>query len=588
MAAELTPVEALTPAITLLALGGGAALASRALKLSPIVGYIAAGLLIGPHALNLLEESGATHLLAELGVVFLLFDIGMHISMRELKESRSDLLGLAPLHMLLTAFAFSAILKWIGADWPVAIAIGISLALSSTAVVSSILSERGLKSCPLGRSAINVLIFQDIVAIFLLIFANSLGGDSNSLLLTMGAAAGQALVAFLAAIIAGRYLVGPVFRALAATKNQEAFTAAALLLVIGAACATYLMGLSLTLGAFLAGLAVSGTPFRHQIQTETGPFRGLLLSFFFISVGMMIDVPALIANLSLVIAAAAGIILLKTGLGYVAARLNKWTVPGGTQLGFLLAQGSEFTLVILSIFGAASANLIAAGAAPLIDPAIETIIVAAVVLSLAIAPSWAGLGMSAARKLAAKLAKDTPVSESAEAGKRPVIVFGMTPEGRLAIDALRDHDIPYVALDNDPERFMAAVSDGYDTKFGDAANLRLVDAIGANNARAVVVGAPRYEVSRAMTPAANRDFPDTARFVTVSSEIDRQRFADLGMRAHHSMTDPRGIEMAADMLQVLGVDTEAVSAWLTSQSERFDIDDVTEDILTTEAQAEAA
>ena len=569
MAAEFSPTAVLVPTVTLLGFGAAAALASRAVKISPIVGYLLAGVLIGPHALNLVEESSTTHLLAELGVVFLLFDIGMHISMRELKESRRDLTRLAPAHLAVNALAFTLALGAIGTPWPVAIAIGVSLALSSTAVVARLLGERDLRSCPLGRSATHVLIFQDIIAIFLLIFASALGGDPASIPLTMAIAAGQALVAFVAAILAGRYLVGPAFRLLAATRNEEVFTAATLLLVLGAAVATYLVGLSLTLGAFLAGLAVSGTPFRHQVQTESGPFRGLLLSFFFINVGLMIDVPALIANLPLVIGGAAAILLVKTLAGLAAARLSGWTFPGGTQLAFLLAQGSEFTLVVLSILGVASASLVANGGAPLLDPVLETVIVASVAVSLAAAPFWADGGMKLSRQLAKRL-RGNPSTPSAPAtGERPVIVFGMTEPGRLAIDALRDHAIPVIALDNDPQRFLSATADGYDVAFGDAANLRLIDAIGANHARAVVIGVPRFEVSKAITPVINQQFPDMERFVAVNTLADVQRFSSLGMKAYLSAARPKGLEMATDMLRTLGVSDRAVEEWVMDEHERF-------------------
>ncbi|MEL6569626.1 MAG: cation:proton antiporter, partial [Pseudomonadota bacterium] len=470
-----------------------------------------------------------------------------------------------------------------GVAWPVAIAIGISLGLSSTAVVARLLSDRNLNSCPLGRSATHVLIFQDIVAIFLLIFASALGGDPGSIPLTMAIAAGQALIAFAAALLIGRYLVGPGFRLLAGTQNDEAFTAVTLLMVLGAALATYAIGLSLTLGAFLAGLAVSGTAYRHQIQTESGPFRGLLLSFFFINVGMLIDVPALIANLPLVLGVAAGILLLKTGAGFLAARLNKWTAPGGTQLAFLLAQGSEFTLVVLSILGVASASLVAAGNAPLMDQIVETVIVAAVAISLAAAPFWADAGMKLSRKLAERLRKDATntAPEPSTSGARPVIVFGMTATGRLAVDALRDNDLPYIALDNDPERFLAATADGYAVAFGDAANLRLVEAIGANRARALVIGQPRYSVSAQITPIVNERFPDMKRFVALEDEADVERFEALGIRSYHVMSDPPGIEMVADLLRELGVADAAIIEWMKTEAERFDLEDMSEEVIET-------
>lgn len=565
--AATTPVDALIPAMTLLAAGGAAAMASKALKLSPIVGYLAVGILIGPHAFGLIEESGSTHLLAELGVVFLLFDIGLHVSLREIRESGRDLIGLAPAHLVLTSFPFTAALMLFGLDWPVALALGISFGLSSTAVVSRVMAERGLGSCPLGRSTTHVLIFQDIVAIFLLIFANSLGNgaDGMALALDLAKAAGFAVLAFLIAFAAGRYLMGPIFKMLAQTRNQEAFTAVTLLLVLGAASATAQIGLSLTLGAFLAGLAVSGTAFRHQVQMETGPFRGLLLSFFFMSVGLSVDLGVLARYWPLVIAIAAAILIVKTLFGFVAARINKWSNPGSVQLTFLLAQGSEFTLVVLSILTATSDT---------VPPLVATILVSSIALSLAIAPFWAGGGMRLSRKVASVFRGQTrPVNEITPIGpSRPVIIFGMTPAGRLAADALSDFGIPHVCLDAEPDRFVSAIADGYKVSFGNAANLRLVEAVAGPEPRAVVIGAPRYETSRDLTPAVQREFPDTPRFVAVDNEADRQRFSALGMRAWLAMGKPTGIEMAADVLRQLGVDEEKVVDWMSREADRFDVE----------------
>ncbi|MEM1152128.1 MAG: cation:proton antiporter [Pseudomonadota bacterium] len=579
--AEMTPPDLLIPAVTLLGVGAAAALASRALRMSPIVGYLLVGVLIGPSALNLVVESDMTNLLAQLGVVLLLFDIGLHVSMRELKESRRDLLALGPLHLVLPSLAFTLILGNLGMNWAVAATIGISLALSSTAVVARLLSERGLNSCPLGRSTTNVLIFQDIATIFLLIFASALGGDPASIPLTMATAAALAFGAFIAAMLAGRYLLGPVFRLLAATENSEAFTAATLLLALGAALVTDVAIGSLTLGAFLAGLAISGTAYRHQVVTESGPFRGLLLSFFFINVGLLIDVPELLANLPLVIAAALGILVVKTVLGFIAARACGWSVPGGTQLSFLLAQGSEFTLVALSILGAISVQLVANGGEALMDPLLNTVLVAATALSLAAAPFWADGGMHLARRLAERLRKDAANAAAApnQSGARPVIVFGMTPTGRLAIDALKDNDLPYIALDNDPERFLAATADGYTVAFGDAANLRLIEAIGANRARALVIGQPRYSVSAQITPLVNARFPDMKRFVALRDEDDVERFSALGIRSYHIMADPPGIEMVADLLRDLGVGDDAIIDWMKTEAERFDIDDMSDEVI---------
>jgi Kef-type K+ transport system membrane component KefB/voltage-gated potassium channel Kch len=594
MAGDVSPVAALVPAITLLGFGAAAALAARATRLSPIVGYLAVGILIGPHVFGFIAASDTTRLLAELGVVFLLFDIGMHVSLRELKSDRKDLLRLAPLHLLLSGGVCAAGLGLIGVDWPIAIAIGISLALSSTAVVARILTEREQTNCPIGRSATHVLIFQDIVAIFVMIYATSLGAGEYSahglaalvserllgganlpLWATLLLALAQTGIAFWAAILAGRYVINPVFRTLAATRNAEAFTAFTLLLVLAAACATALAGLSLTLGAFLAGLAVSGTPYRHEVQTEMGPFRGLLLSFFFISVGLALDVPGLIANLPLVITFALGLLVVKSAFGFVAARLSGWSKAGAAQFGFLLAQGSEFTLVILSL-----ATIVSA-----VTSSTLSVLVAGVALSLALAPIWASLG----GKLSRRFAAEAP-TQAAEppASARPVIVIGLTPAGRLAIDALSDHAIAYVATEYDPERFLAAVSDGYRVSFGDATNMKLIDAIGGSNARAVVLGVSRFEVSQEVTPTVRRKFPGLARIVAVDTADDVPRYAELGIRAHVSAAAPEGIEMVTDMLRVLGISDTAVASWMRRAVEQTMIGEVDRAAIIEKAGLDAA
>lgn len=559
MASVAEAAHAIEPALILLGAGTFAAIAARYLRISPIVGYIFAGILIGPYVLGLMEESPTTALLAELGVVFLLFDIGLHFSLREVRDSKRDMLGLAPTQVGLTALGFTLILVPFGLSWPVATVLGLSLGLSSTAVVSRVLADRNLRSCPLGHSSMSVLIFQDIIAIFLLIFAASLGEDTSSLPMIFGLAFGKALLAFAAAIFVGRFLVRPLFQALAETRNSEAFTAVALLMVLASAWATGLAGLSLTLGAFLAGMAMSDSKYRHQVTMEVQPFRGLLLSFFFMNVGLMLNVPALLANAHWVMLATTVLLVGKTILGFIAAKLNRWSNPGAIQLGFVVGQGGEFTLVITSM---------AAVVASVENSQLLSIIVAAVALSLAIAPSWTSIGLRLARLVARQQAKTRTTAadiSSPEPEIRPVLVFGMTPSVRLAVDAMRHFEIPFTALETDPDRFVAALADGYEVIFGDAADLRMVDLIGASHARATVIGFPRYEVSRDLTPIVRERYPDMIRYVAVENTSDVPRFQALGIRAHCALAEPSGIELVTDLLTGLGITQDDIAEWIAGQ-----------------------
>ena len=236
-------VHALAPAILLLLVGILAITLMRPLGLTPIVGYLAAGLIIGPHALGLVPDSETTHLLAELGVVFLLFDIGLHFSLQRIWDARRDILGLGPLQILLCGLAFGAIALAFGFGAHAAIILGGTLALSSTAVVVQTLAERGQQNCPVGLTGTAVLIFQDICAIFLLTLAASLEGAGAApaqlgLAIAVSSAALKAAVAFLAAVLIGRYAIKPLFRFLAQSRQEEIFTATALLIVLATAAAT--------------------------------------------------------------------------------------------------------------------------------------------------------------------------------------------------------------------------------------------------------------------------------------------------------------------------------------------------------------
>ena len=455
--------HALGPVILLLLVGILAITLMRPLGLSPIVGYLAAGLIIGPHALGLVPESETTHLLAELGVVFLLFDIGLHFSLQSIWDARRDILGLGPLQILLCGLAFGAIAAALGYGAHYAIILGGTLALSSTAVVVQTLAERGQQNCPVGLTGTAILIFQDICAIFILILATSIADAGSSsgeraLAVAVGSAALKATVAFLAAVLIGRYAIRPLFRLLAQSRNEEIFTAIALLIILSTAAATGGAGLSLTLGAFLGGMIISETPYRHVIQTEARPFRALLLGFFFITVGMSLDWRVLLADWAQIILFLAALIALKAVLVAVAARSFGWSTPGSVQLGFLLAQGSEFAFVIVAM---------PAVRAALGERALG-VIVTGIAASLALTPTLAALGHKLARMLRRRSAAAVSAGEiTPRATLAPVVVFGMDEVGRCVVDGLEANDVAYDAVEMDYDRFLAASADGYPVAFGD-------------------------------------------------------------------------------------------------------------------------
>ena len=557
-------VHALTPAILLLLLGVLAIAIMRPLRLSPIVGYLIAGMAIGPHAFDLVSENRTTHLLAELGIVFLLFDIGLHFTLPSIWEARRDIFGLGPLQIIFCGLAFGGMGMAFGLAPEYAVILGGALALSSTAVVVQTLAERGQQNCPVGLTGIAILIFQDVCAIFLLVFAASLGsGDTSpntpSLTTEVSLAVLKAALAFIAAVVIGRYAIKPLFKLLSRTKNEEVFTAMALLLVLATAVATGGVGLSLTLGAFLGGMMISETPYRHVIQTEAKPFRNLLLGFFFITVGMSLDWHIIIANWAEILLFLLALIAIKALLVTAAARVFGWSLPGAVQLGFLLAQGSEFVFVIIAM--------------PTVRESLGEgtvgVLIVGIAASLALTPSLAAVGNRLAQFL--KKRSTIPVSHddsTPSAKMAPVIVFGMGDIGRTVADALEAHNVPYEAIEMDYGRFLAASADGYQVAFGDPGDVRMMETLTMSERASVVVTIVRYELSKALMPIMRERYPNLIRFVAVDTDKDVARFKAVGM---HPVTDrsvPRGLDMAATVLRLQHIDDARIEAWMQRQQER--------------------
>ena len=386
-------LAALVPVILLLAFGVVAVIASRAGRLSPIVGYLVLGLALRAAGASMVVNSSTIGLLAQLGVVFLLFDIGLHFSLTHVRRQARDIFGFGPVQILFGTVLLGILAFATGLAPLPALFLGAVLALSSTAVVAPLIAERHQQSCPVGLTATAILVFQDVAAIFLLIVAGALGG--GSILPVAMFALVKAAAAFAVAVVLARLVVKPLFRLVAHTGQEEVFTAMALLVALAAAWATGQIGLSLTLGAFLGGMAVAETPYRAVIQSEIKPFRGLLLGFFFISVGLSLDVGPLLRLWPAVIGVSAALVAAKVLTNAAASLVFRWSVPGSLQLGFLLAQGSEFAFVVLSLPAVRA----------LLGPVRVSIVVAAVALSLALTPNIAQIGRQVAGQLRRRKAR---------------------------------------------------------------------------------------------------------------------------------------------------------------------------------------
>jgi len=369
----------------------------------------------------------------------------------------------------------------------------------------------------------------------------------------------KAVVAFVVAVVIGRYAVRPLFRFLATTKNEEVFTATALLVVLATAVATGGAGLSLTLGAFLGGMIISETHYRHVIQTEAKPFRNLLLGFFFITVGMSLDWRILVGHWAEILVFLFALITIKAVLVSAVARVFGWSMPGSVQLGFLLAQGSEFVFVIIAM--------------PMVRETLGEgfvgVVITGIAASLVITPTLATLGNRLARVLRRRIpdsvSTDTPLSSVTTA---PLLVFGMGDVGRMVVDALEAHDLPYDAIEMDHDRFLAASADGYLVAFGDPGDVRLMETLGFAEREVAVVTIVRYELAKALMPVMRDRYPNLTRFIAVDTDEDKVRFEAVGMWPVVNRSVPRGIDTAAAVLRSPRVDEAKIQAWMQRQQER--------------------
>jgi CPA2 family monovalent cation:H+ antiporter-2 len=554
-------VHALSQVMILLLVGIVSITLMHRIGQSPIVGYLVAGLLIGPHAFGLIQESETTRLLAELGVVFLLFDIGLHFTLSSIWEARRDIFGLGPLQIVLCGVAFGGLAVAYGLEPEHAVILGCALALSSTAVVVQTLAERGQRNCPIGLTGTAVLIFQDICAIFLLILAASHGNNNAVSEPGLGQAIVIALVkataAFMAAVLIGRYAVNPLFQLFSRTRNAEIFTALALLVVLSTAVATGSAGLSLTLGAFLGGMIISESPYRHVIQTEARPFRNLLLGFFFITIGMSLNWHILLTHWAEILAFLFVLIMFKAVLVAVAARLVGWSVPGAIQLGFLLAQGSEFVFVIVAMPMVRQA----------LGEAMTGVIITGIAASLMLTQSLVFLGNGLIRIL--RLGANVPASE-AEPGARtaPVIIIGLGDVGRSVADALEAHEIRYDAIEQDYDRFLSATADGYPVAIGDPRDVRLMVTLAYEDREAIVVTSNRHEAVDALTLVMHERYPNMTCFIAVEDEADREHYASRGLRPVINRSVPCGLDLAAAVLRHQHVDEPDIQLWMRRYQER--------------------
>ncbi|OAI78987.1 potassium transporter [Ralstonia solanacearum] len=454
----------------------------RMLQLPPMLAYLVVGVVIGPNATGLESDSAQTRYLAEFGVVFLMFSIGLEFSLAKLRSMRRLVLGLGAsqvvLTMLLTVPASLLLSRWYPLSWQASLALGGALAMSSTAIVSKMLAERLQLETEHGRNIISVLLFQDLAVVLLLIVVPSLGKNPTDLVLTLSIAAVKIIVALVLILFLGQKLLSRWFHLVAARRSQELFMLNLLLVTLGMAALTERLGLSMALGAFLAGMLVSETPYRLQVEEDIKPFRDVLLGLFFVTVGMLLDPRVVIGHWGLVIGLVIGPVLFKFVLIALLARV--FGSGGGTAIrtALGLAQAGEFGFVLLNQIDGMR----------LIDPLLSQAILAAMLLAPFLIQYSDAIAMRLSRTdwLMQSLAMTKIAAQSLQT-ERHVIICGYGRSGQNLAHMLEQEDISYVALDLDPDRVRDAAAAGERVVYGDAARRESLVAAGVHRAAAVAV-----------------------------------------------------------------------------------------------------
>lgn len=513
-------------------------LAAR-LGLGSVLGYLIAGCAIGPWGLGFVRDVESIRHFAEFGVVLMLFLIGLELDIGRLARMRRPVFGGGSLQLALCGALLAGGLAAAGLGWVPAIVAGLALAMSSTAIAVQTMAERNLLAAPAGRAAFAVLLFQDIAAIPLIALVPLLSAEAAAAGNPWVGAA-QALGAIAAVIVIGRFLTRPALRLVAQANVREVFTAFALLLVLGIAGLMSLAGLSMALGAFLAGVLLASSEYRHALETDIAPFKGLLLGLFFIAVGMSIDFGLVAARPLELAGLTVGLLALKgVALALIAPRLE---VPARQRLLFaaLLAQGGEFAFVVLGV----------ARSVRVLPGDWEALLIAAVALSMAATPFLllahdAATSRSARRDAAADVIDDD---------SPPVIIAGFGRVGMIVGRLLFAYGCRATVLDHDPDQIELLRRFGFKVFYGDATRLDLLEAAGAAKARAIVVAVDDVDASLRIVDLVRERFPNLAIVARARNVQHYRSLRERGVALIERETFEAALRLGRDVLERLGAE----------------------------------
>jgi monovalent cation:proton antiporter-2 (CPA2) family protein len=532
----------------LLAAAALAAPLGKQLKVGSVPGYLAAGIVIGPHVFGVFSDPENILHIAEIGVVMLLFIIGLELRPQRLWSMRMAVFGLGGAQVALTAIVLGLLLAWV-TDLRTALFCGLALSLSSTAFVLQMLKERGELDTRHGRMAFAVLLFQDIAAIPMIALVGLLSPGGAAEMTPWSAVVG--LLSIIAIILAGRFLLTRLYRYIAATGLQEAMTASALLTVIVIVILMNAVGLSAALGAFIAGLVLAESEYRHEIEANIAPFEGLLLGFFFVAVGMSLDLTLLARHPLAIALAVIALVAVKTAVLWPLGRTQRLSFAGSRRLALALSQGGEFAFVLTA---AAAAELaISVGTADLIN--------VVVTLSMLTTP----LLLMLDDRLKARRPPAVPLYDKAmPKGEGHVVIAGLGRFGQIVARILRARRIPFTALDRSAEQVDFVRRFGSEIYYGDASRLEILEAAQTGRARAFVLAIDDVESSLRTAELVRRHYPELPIFARARNRTHVHQLMDLGVTVIERETYRAALEITRQTLRGLGLSEAEVRRTITA------------------------
>ncbi|MFY0252867.1 monovalent cation:proton antiporter-2 (CPA2) family protein [Chitinophaga sp. 30R24] len=527
---------------------------AKKLGLGAVLGYLIAGVIIGPSVLGFIGREGEDIMhFAEFGVVMMLFLIGMELEPKLLWRLRSSILGLGGLQVVLSTLVIGGIAFWLGQPLNTSMALGMVFSLSSTAIVLQTLNEKGWMDTAAGQSAFSVLLFQDIAVIPMLAIFPLLAGQPSAIATTQTYTLrdnlpgwGQTLMvlgAVMAIIVGGRYLVRPLMRIIASTRVREMFTATALLMVVAIAVLMNLVGLSSALGAFLGGVVLANSEYRHELESDIEPFKGLLLGLFFIAVGASIDFKLILTQPWVILGLVIAIMIVKALILLLLGKIFKISTDQNLLFAFALSDIGEFAFVLLSFTSQTH----------ILNADMTAMMTAVVAISMAFTPLLMLLYEKVVQPHFTQPETHTAEREADEINeKNPVIVVGFGRFGSMTGRFLRANGIKATILDLDSDRVDALRNMGIKVYYGDASRYDLLAAAGAADAKVMIIAAAQPDQTREVVKIAQRYFPHLQLLVRATANQDAFELMDLGVLHIYRETVDTSLRMGVDAMRMLG------------------------------------